>query len=252
MHFTVKLADLLIEIDSQFEYLQRYCKDYCIEEVSATELKPDFSISLSMEEIEAERNHEDVTAFSSPYLETLAALRKICEQMAFYNRILCHGAVISYAKNDAYMFTAPSGTGKSTHINLWRKYLGEAVEVVNGDKPLIKIEDASATIYGTPWAGKEGWQKNTAVTLKGICIIERGTTNEIVKVNPMEQLIRLMHQVHVPNGAEAAGKTLELFSKLFELVPLYVIKCDMSEDAVRASFEAMTGLDYDACKVIRG
>ena len=120
MYFKVKLADIVIGIHGRYEYLR--------------EEKPEMEISLTEEDILAERSQNgDGEGFSLDYLESLAALRKIAEQMPQRNRFLMHGAVLSW-RGKGYMFTAPSGTGKSTHLALWKKYLGDEVEIVNGDK----------------------------------------------------------------------------------------------------------------------
>lgn len=243
MHFTIKVADHIIAIDSRYDYIKQYCKDYCV-----SDEKADMHISVTEEEIEAERVMDNGYAFSSGYLETLAVLRKIGEQLAKDNQFLFHGVVIAYDSEDGYMFTATSGTGKSTHARLWKKYLKDAVEVVNGDKPIIAVENGQAIAYGTPWAGKERWQKNRSVRLKGICIIERGIKNEIQRVNPLQYFDTLFRQIHIPRDAEAAGKTLELLDALMCEVPLYVLKCDISEEAVKCSYETLTGLNYERNK----
>lgn len=243
MHFTIKVADLIIAIDSRYDFIKEYCKDYCVPDTKA-----DISISVTEQEIEAERGFDEGNTFSPAYLETLAVLRKLGEQLAKDNRILFHGVVIAYNGEDGYLFTAASGTGKSTHARLWKKYLKDAVEVVNGDKPMIAVENGQAIAYGTPWAGKEGWQKNRSVRLKGICIIEQGLQNEIHRVNPLQYLDTLFRQIHIPRDAEAAGKTLELFDAFMHEVPLYVLKCDISEEAVKCSYEELTGLNYERNK----
>lgn len=238
MKFTVKLADKIIELNSIYPGLQRYCKDYIVED-----LTPDFSVSWTNDEVLAEENSSDTKGFSTAYLETLTALRKICEIFPSYQRFLMHGASISY-DGKAYLFTAPSGTGKSTHIRLWHEYLGEGVQIVNGDKPFISIENEEVRIYGTPWAGKENWQRNCSAPLAGICFLKRGTENKIRRMDPVECLTMVFNQIHLPADPAAAGLVLELLDSLLKYVPIYVLECDISEDAVRCSFEALTGLEY--------
>lgn len=240
MRFMVKIADKVIALDSQYDYLQKYCREYCI-----SECEPDLEIEIYPEEIEAERNYDDVAAYSNQYLETVATLRKLGEVFPLHDRALCHGAVISFADVGGFMFAAPSGTGKSTHIHLWKKYLGDTVEIINGDKPFLEIRDESVVVYGTPWAGKENWQKNKSAELKGICFLKRGKENKIRRAEPLECLELMMHQVYMPRNAEAAGKTLELLEKILERVPVYILYCDISEDAVKCSFEMLTGLEYE-------
>ncbi len=244
MTFTVELADKKFQIHSIYPELKHFFKDYLVEDGTH-----DFNVSWSEEEILAEQEYSEEKNFPPTYLETLAALRKISEILPTQQRFLMHGASITYG-DKAYLFTATSGTGKSTHISLWRKYLGEQVQIVNGDKPFLSIgntrEDGKreVRIYGTPWAGKENWQRNRSATLGGICFLCRGTTNTIRRIEPAECLPLLMKQIYIPKDVVAAGSTLELIDLLITNIPLYVLECDISEDAVRCSFEAMTGCAY--------
>ena len=81
---------------------------------------------------------QNMPQYSLQYLETLAALRKIADFMPEKDCFLMHGAVVAW-KDQGYLFTAPSGTGKSTHLALWKKYLGDQAEVINGDKRFLKL-----------------------------------------------------------------------------------------------------------------
>jgi hypothetical protein len=77
-----------------------------------------------------------------------------------FNCFLMHGAVV-VVDGSIYMFTAPSGTGKSTHVALWKKYF-KNVEIINGDKPFSRVDESSVWVYGIPWpvkkAGRRMWQ----------------------------------------------------------------------------------------------
>lgn len=237
MIFTVQLADQLIEIQTDTPELRDFFKDYMVQTAPA-----EITISCTKEEVLGERDTLDCD-FPYGYLETLAILRKISEFFPSKRRLLIHGASISY-QDKGYLFTAPSGTGKSTHIKLWRKYLGEDVRIVNGDKPFISLEEPQTYIYGTPWAGKENWHRNCKVPLSGICFVQRGTVNTIRRLSPFEVLPMIMNQVFMPKDASSVGLTLELIDVLLQKVPLYLLECDISEEAVCCSFEAMTGLVY--------
>lgn len=245
MAFTVKLADKMIYIENIHPDLETFFRDYMAENTAA-----DFSVSITNEDIAYEATQTGEQPFSPAYLETLALLRKISDILPDYRRILMHGASISY-EGKAYLFTAPSGTGKSTHIRLWKKYLGDKVKIVNGDKPFISLDEdengkIQPLIYGTPWAGKEHWQRNCSEPLHSICFIQRGTINTIRRLSPEESLTMLFHQIYFPEDATAVGLTLELVDLLLKNVSLYLLTCDISEDAVRCSFERLTGLSYPA------
>lgn len=237
MTFTVQLAEKYIQIQSITPELFDFFQDYIVEGRN-----PDFSISWTKEEVESEQTLCETT-FSFSYLETLVALRKIADWLPSEGRLLLHGASISY-ENKGYLFTAPSGTGKSTHIRLWRKHLGKKVGIVNGDKPFVSLDGEIPYIYGTPWAGKEGWQRNCRAPLSGICIVQRGETNSIRMIDASEALPILFKQIYLPKTPKGLDQTLALMDVLLKKVPVYLLQCDISEEAVKCSFEALTGLPY--------
>lgn len=118
MAFTVKLADKIFYIEHVHPELEVFCKDYLTDDAT-----PDFRIQLTEEDIAFEKEYATEQSFSPAYLETLALLRKISDILPNHNRFLMHGASISY-EGKAFLFTAPSGTGKSTHIRLWKNIWG--------------------------------------------------------------------------------------------------------------------------------
>lgn len=234
IEFGIKLADIAIDIHGQYSYLKEYCRDYLTDEAA------DLGIEITAKDILVEREQAETENVMLPYLETLAALRKIAGLMPEKNRFLMHGAALSW-KGEGYMFTAPSGTGKSTHAALWKKYLGNDVKIINGDKPILKADGEEIRVYGTPWAGKERWQINTSVPLNGICILQRSENNRICCAKPVEVLPQLLKQVHYTEDSIMAAKTMELLDLVLDRVPLYQMECNISEEAVRCSFECMTG-----------
>lgn len=246
--FCMRVADLVVEVRVLHQGVRRLCADYVLDGEAAA-VPADLVVTITQDAIDAERAiSTDEHPWSDSYLETLAVLRAIANELPQRRRLLVHGAVVRY-DGRAYLFTAPSGMGKSTHIMLWRQYLGEAVRVVNGDKPFLRIPEAAdepSVVYGTPWAGKEGWQENASAPLAGIVFVSRSEpgASSIRRIEPATCLEKALRQVYMPNDALAAANTLELMDALLTRVPLFSLACDMSEDAVRVSFEALTGLPY--------
>lgn len=248
VEFAVRLAGLDVAVAALHEETRAFCREYLTSTTDANH-----AVRLSQEHVDHERAvsacddraaGRAVRTFPDSYLETLALLRMVAEWLPLHDRLLFHGAVVEFAGH-AYLFTAPSGTGKSTHARLWRAHLGNAVRIINGDKPFIAVPAGGVPVaYGTPWAGKEGWQCNTSAPLAAICFLERGS-NAIQEVAPLEVLESALQQVYRPACASAAGRTLELLDRLLASVPLYRLACDVSEEAVRCSFEALTGLRYE-------
>ncbi len=235
--FTFGIAELKIEVECRYDYIVKQCRDYMVTDGNNVDMK----VFATDEAIENE--HKLTPQMPKGYIESICVYREIAERLPRYGAAVFHGAAISYG-DKAYIFTAPSGTGKSTHIKLWKKYLGDSVDIVNGDKPIIKKADSDMLVCSTPWAGKENWQKNRIVPIGAVCILKRGKVNRIRKAEPSDVLDVLLGQIYMPKDGECALLSLEILDTLCEKVPVYVLECDISEEAVKASFTAMTGEDY--------
>ena len=239
MKFVIRLADVNIGISSIYNEIVLLCRDYL------TDGEPAFCVSVSPEDIEQEqmKNIREAEAEGIPpvkyrpsYLETLAVYRKIAVQMLDRDTLLLHGAVIAVGDR-AWLFTAPSGTGKTTHIRLWLENIAGSY-VVNGDKPLIRVGE-DVTVYGTPWAGKEGMQRNTGVRLCGIVLLERGAENNIGRITLSQALPVLIQQSYRPNDRGAVEKTLALIAKLAGRIPLYRLSCNMLPEAALTAYHTL-------------
>ena len=238
----IELAGKRIEVENMHSHVERLCKDY----VAMDEGRVDFSVSVTQTDIDFEltkSEREDrkegipIRQFSDEYLETLAVYRKIAERMPLYDIMLLHGSCIAVDER-AYLFTARSGTGKSTHAMLWREMLGERAVMVNDDKPLIRVnEDGTAVAYGTPWDGKHHLSSNIAVPLRAICILERSEENRITEIPKHEALPILFQQAYRPMDAEAMQRTIMMIDRL--AVNFYRLSCNMDPSAAQLSYDTM-------------
>ena len=235
-----KLADKNIQITSLFSAVHTMCADY------RTEDDADFSVQIAMSDIDLEREksaHEDeiegipIRHFSDPYLETLAVYRRIAEKIPKYDTVLFHGSCIAM-NGEGYLFTAKSGTGKSTHTRLWRELFGDRVVMINDDKPLLHIGSDKTVVYGTPWDGKHHLSTNTSVPLKAMYILERAERNRIAQVTWAKALPILMQQVYRPSDPSALSRTMLLLEQLFKTVRLFRLGCNMDPEAARLAYEA--------------
>lgn len=170
-------------------------------------------------------------------MESLAVYRKICEKLLDKDIVLFHCSALQF-RGKAYLFTAPSGTGKSTHTRLWREYFGSDVQMVNDDKPLLKISPEKVTVFGTPFAGKEGLQTNTSAPVAGIVLLHQDTQNRIRRLSEEEAYPRLLSQTYRPKEQMAIVKTMELVERLAAL-PVYSLGCTISTEAVETAYHAL-------------
>ena len=170
----------------------------------------------------------------------MAVYRKICNRLIDDNIVLFHGSCIA-VDNVGYLFTAKSGTGKSTHTKLWREFFKNKATMVNDDKPLIKISNNDIIVYGTPWNGKHHLGNNISVPLKAICILERDNTNHIEIINSKNAYPILLQQIYRPKEPSKMIKTLNLLDKLSNNVSLYKLGCNISQEAVLTAYNGMKG-----------
>lgn len=238
-----KMADTVIEVTSIYEKVHEYCKDYLTDEIA------DFSVCITPEDIVKEKDKSDseyayegktLPNFSDALLEETAVYRKIGEKMPNYDTVIFHGSIIA-VDGQGFLFTAKSGTGKSTHTALWREYLGDKAVMVNDDKPMLKITDNGVIAYGTPYNGKHHLGCNMSVPLKAICIITRGEKNSIVRIDKSEAYAMLLQQVYRPQDPLQMAKTLKLVDKLAENVELYKLACNMDIEAAEVAYNGMKG-----------
>ena len=236
-----RLADRIIEINSMHPMIHEQCREYRAAGV------PDFRIEITPSDIVFEREksaqadkaeERAIQFYSDGYLETLAAYRKIAERMPENDTVLFHGSGVA-VDGAGYLFTAKSGTGKSTHTRLWRELLGDRAIMINDDKPLIRISDSGAIIYGTPWDGKHHLSNNIAVSLKAICILERAKENAILPVTREEALPMLIQQTYRPADPLTLAETLTLIDRLGMEVKLYRLRCNMDISAAKLSYGTM-------------
>lgn len=237
-----RFAGITVQIEYVFSYVHEQCWDYACSgqsDLTVAVTQPDIDYEREKSAREDEAQGIPTRQFSNAYLETLAVYRKIAEKMPDYDTFLFHGSAIA-VDGAAYVFTAKSGTGKSTHTRLWRELLGERAVMVNDDKPLIHVNaDGTAIAYGTPWDGKHRLSSNIAVPLRAICILERAADNSIREITKVEALPMLIQQAYRPADPVALAKTLALIDRLD--VRLYRLCCNMDISAATLSYETMKG-----------
>ncbi|MBO5909065.1 MAG: hypothetical protein J6Q67_04720 [Clostridia bacterium] len=225
---------------STVDFCSDYLSDFDTSDISI-ELSP-FDIVNEQKKFDRERELEGLPIYSVPSeeLETLALYRKIAERLIDYNIILFHGSCIS-VDGEAYLFTAKSGTGKSTHTRLWRERFGDRAVMVNDDKPLIEINDGRVTVYGTPWNGKHRLGNNICVPLKAICILDRAAENRIKEVASLSEFPKIISQTYRTDDAAFMKKTLALVDSMLNAVKVYRLGCNMDLSAADVSYNGMKG-----------
>lgn len=187
----------------------------------------------------------DVEAFheNHPYLSM-----DDCEYMAtagsFYTQILDHDGMLLHSScvvvdGYAYLFSAPSGTGKSTHTGYWMQRFGDRAYILNDDKPALRRRDGKWFVYGTPWSGKTDLNRNEKVPLGGIGILCRGEENHAKRITGVAAVYALLDQTVRPTSEARLKKLMELIKALVENEKIYCVTANMSPQAADVAYAAM-------------
>lgn len=230
----LKIADVVFDANIRYKYTAEMCKNYMY---SGDEL-PEFTAVVTKEDILSEKKL--APEYHDAYLESLALFRKLCDFcLSNKDGIIFHSSAIAVDGN-AYLFTAPSGTGKSTHARLWRELLGDKAIMINDDKPIIRYIDGDFYVYGTPWNGKHRLDTNGRAKIKAICAIRQAKENSIRKADCSEMLITILNQTIRPTEVDKVDKLFGLIDKMLGSVDLYSMGCNISQQAAEMAYNTMS------------
>lgn len=245
--FTLSLAGVPAGVEAIHPAVGRFCREFFSEET------PAFRVTMTASDIESERvraarsdARDGLPArdYADAYLESIALYRKLSVGLLDKDAVVFHGAALG-AGERAFLFTARSGVGKTTHARLWLKNIPGAF-ILNGDKPLLRLRGDVVFACGTPWKGKENYGRNAMLPLEAICLLERDAANHIEPVSFRDALPTLLQQTNRPEDPDALRKTLEIVCGLEDRVRFYRMGCNMEDEAAQMSFRAMAeGCGYD-------
>lgn len=153
-----------------------------------------------------------------------------------HSKLLQHGDMILHAsyiawKGQAILFAGPSGTGKSTQADLWRRYVG--AELINGDRALIGRKNGVWYSYGYPCCGSSAVCINRTLPLSMIVILEQGEQNRIVSLSDSEKIRAIVSGTEMfPWGSTEISRAIDLAEILVASVPVIKLICRPDEEAV--------------------
>ena len=154
---------------------------------------------------------------------------ELSEFMIRYNAMILHSSLIS-CQGKGLVFTAPSGTGKSTQADLWKKYRG--AEILNGDRSVIRREDGYRC-YGSPYAGSSSIYENKCTDLTAIVVLRQAKENKLRRIRGKEAYLCLLSEMSLsPVSRETVEKQSQWLLELIGAVPIYLLECLPDEGAV--------------------
>lgn len=230
---TYSICGLAVNMDLKYPMIINRAKKY----LSAPCENPDITINCTDEEISSLK--ETAPHLSEEECEVIKTTTKFYQHLLNFDGFMLHSSAVA-VDNKAYLFSARSGTGKSTHTEQWLKLFGDKACIINDDKPAIKIEDGKPFVYGTPWSGKSDLNLNLRIPLQGICILERSEHNFIEPLDKGTAIYKIMNQTLRPPIEIFMDKLLNLLDIVISGTPIWRMGCNISTDAAQVAYDAMS------------
>ena len=150
--------------------------------------------------------------------------------LSYLDTVSLHSSLIRY-RDEGILFTAPSGTGKSTQAGLWEQY--ENADQINGDRSLIRESGGRWTAFGGPFAGSSCIYRNESVPIRAIVVLEQAPENTIEPLNRAEAFRRLYSEMVLPRWNNSAhSRVISIVTRLCTELPVWMLRCTPDQRAV--------------------
>ena len=173
------------------------------------------------------RNRESYINYSHNLCDLIGLETFLLKQQG----ILLHASFIRW-KGRGILFSAPSGTGKSTQAELWKMY--EKAEIVNGDRAGIRRREQGWMAYGLPLAGSSCIYRNESAPLSGIVVLRQASENRIRRLAPAEAFRCLYPETTVHQwNRQWVEKVSGLLFQLIGETPIWLLECRPDAESVK-------------------
>ncbi|MEN6461373.1 MAG: hypothetical protein ABFC94_08410 [Syntrophomonas sp.] len=165
--------------------------------------------------------------------------------VVFRNFLMHHQGIVIHAsaiawKGEGIMFSAPSGTGKSTHVRLWQEYFGSEIKVLNDDTPAVRFRKDKPYVFGTPWSGSSNIYCNSCAPLTAIVLLQQSNINSIKQISAQAAILQLMPRVFLPYlDKNMMNLACDTFERIVSSVPVYILQCRPDQEAVELVYQWM-------------
>jgi hypothetical protein len=232
------IAGLKTEFEANYKYLKNRAKEYEADfDSSETDIKIEFSDEFFAEKM------KEITTMTIEGHEYFWTAQRFNSMLMDVGGIMLHSSCVE-KDGYAYLFSADSGTGKSTHTHIWLKVFPEA-RIINDDKPALIKEDGIWYACGTPFSGKTPENINVKVPVRAITFIKRGLENKIERLSTNEAIKLVFGQIIRTKYEDRAFKTLEVVDSILKNIPVFSLECNMDDDAAITAYNGIERLIND-------
>lgn len=145
--------------------------------------------------------------------------------------LLIHASLVRH-RGWGYPFIAKSGTGKSTQVSSWLRYIPDC-DLMNDDNPILRIlDDGKPYIFGSPWSGKTPCYRNVMAPLGAVTRIDRDDKNWVERLNPVEAFTSFLPSCSSMKwDIDIYRKICDTVTRVVETVPIYTLHCLPDKEA---------------------
>ena len=223
-----EIAGLKVEMEPRFGRLTKQCEGYRSSGTPVMTPMPD------------PRDEVQVQVPTQEEREYILHSAAFCREIIQHGRFFLHASAV-VCGGGAYLFSGPSGIGKSTHTAMWQK-LFPGIQILNDDKPVIWPEKGKISAWGTPFSGKTQHQMNRGVPLRGICFLKQARENRIRPVAETEALALILNNTWRPKDDKTMNLLLNGIQQVVEEIPIFELCCTTEPEAAQLSYATMKGM----------
>lgn len=228
-----RIADCNVTMNCTTPFMLRQCGLYQVQGVET----PDLDLSLTQEQWQ----EGAARGWSPEMVEYNYTFTQFLQQILERGGLCFHASAVA-VDGQAVLFSADSGTGKSTQARLWQQYLSQQHQVVriNDDKPVLRVGEDGVWAYGSPWSGKHAIHTNIKAPVKALVFLQQAAENRIRALTPQEAFDLVFPQTFcVKTDARQRIQVLQILDGFLRRVPMYQLSCNISQEAVQLAYQTI-------------
>ncbi len=223
-----RIAELTVDMEPRYDLLKRRAEKYRVSD----DCQPDIVLRLSDDYLEKKRaTTPHISLEEHEYIWMGAAFSG---QLWKYDAMTIHASAVAL-DDRAYLFSAQSGVGKTTHTKLWLRRFPDAF-IIDDDHPVVRLENGRLMVHGTPFSGNSDENRNVKRPLASLVFIQRDTNDWIRRLTDKEAAVEIYRNIGVSRKPEAVAVKLNLMDHMTKTVLLCQMGCTMHEHAADVAY----------------
>lgn len=156
-----------------------------------------------------------------------------------HQTLLIHASLVRQ-NGYGYAFIAKSGTGKSTQVSSWLRYI-PGCDLMNDDNPIVRLVEGNVNIYGSPWSGKTPCYRKVRARLGAVTRIDRAKTNSIERLGPLEAFASFLPSCSSMKwDSDIYDHICDTVGQVVERIGIYTLHCLPDREAAEICHDCIT------------